>query len=89
VTKGPLSPGNRCCELGRSGTGAPAMSIIPLHLQKRFEERWAARFGSLVIPAAPKSVGLKDSPSTLRRARQSQRKNRQVESAVLKSASTA
>jgi hypothetical protein len=29
------------------------MSIIPLHLQKRFEQRWAARFGSLVIPAAP------------------------------------
>jgi DNA-directed RNA polymerase alpha subunit len=25
------------------------MSIIPLHLQRRFEERWAARFGSLVI----------------------------------------
>jgi hypothetical protein len=32
---------------------------------------------------------LKDSPSTLRRAQQSQRKNRRVESAVLKSASTA
>jgi hypothetical protein len=28
------------------------MGIIPLHLQRRFEERWAARFGSLVIPAA-------------------------------------
>jgi hypothetical protein len=30
------------------------MSIIPLHLQRRFEQRWAARFGSLVIPAVPK-----------------------------------
>jgi hypothetical protein len=30
------------------------MSIIPLHLQRRFERRWAARFGSLVIPAVPK-----------------------------------
>src|ERR1700681_2615058 len=38
---------------GRSGTGASAMSIIPLHLQRRFEQRWAARFGSLVIPAVP------------------------------------
>ena len=30
------------------------MSIIPLHLQRRFEQRWAARFGSLVIPARTK-----------------------------------
>jgi hypothetical protein len=45
------------------------MSIIPLHLQRRFEERWAARFGSPVIEATPKNVGLKSSPSTLRRAR--------------------
>jgi hypothetical protein len=37
------------------------MSIIPLHIQRRFEQRWAARFVSLVIPAVPKSVGLKDS----------------------------
>jgi hypothetical protein len=38
------------------------MSIIPLHLQRRFDERWAARFGSLVISAIPKNVGLKGSP---------------------------
>jgi hypothetical protein len=38
------------------------MSIIPLHLQRRFEQRWAARFGSLVIPSVPKNVGLKGSP---------------------------
>jgi hypothetical protein len=65
------------------------MSIIPLHLQKRFEQRWAARFGSLVIAAAPKSAGLKASPTKLRRARQSQRNTRRVESAGVKSASTA
>jgi hypothetical protein len=59
------------------------MSAIPLHLQRRFEQRWAARFGSLVIPAVPKEVGLKGSPSTLRGARQSQRKTRRVESAGL------
>jgi len=38
------------------------MGIIPLHLQRRFEQRWAARFGSLVIPPVPKNVGLKGSP---------------------------
>jgi hypothetical protein len=59
------------------------MSIIPLHLQRRFEQRWAAQFGSRVLPAAPKNIGLKSSPSTLRRARQSQRKTRRVESADL------
>jgi hypothetical protein len=30
------------------------MSIIPLHVQRRFEQRWAARFGSLAIPAHTK-----------------------------------
>ena len=39
------------------------MSDIPLHLQRRFEQRWAARFVSPVAPAAPaapkKSIGLK------------------------------
>jgi hypothetical protein len=39
---------------GRSGTGASALSIIPLHLQRRFERQWAGRFGSLVIPGATK-----------------------------------
>jgi hypothetical protein len=52
------------------------MSIIPLHLQRRFEQRWAARFGSLVIPAAPKNVGLKGSPVNMRRSRQKPKKNR-------------
>ena len=35
------------------------MSDIPLHLQRRFEQRWAARFVSPVASAAPKSLGLK------------------------------
>jgi hypothetical protein len=39
-----------------------AMSIIPLHLQRRFELRWAAQFGPLAIPAVPKMVRLKGSP---------------------------
>jgi hypothetical protein len=46
------------------------MSIIPLHLQRRFEQRWAARFGSLVIPAVQKKIGLKGSPVNMRCAQQ-------------------
>jgi hypothetical protein len=38
------------------------MSIIPLHLQRRFEQRWAAQFGSQVFPAVPKTAPLKGSP---------------------------
>jgi hypothetical protein len=30
------------------------MSIIPLDLQRRYEERWAARFARPVPPVAPK-----------------------------------
>jgi hypothetical protein len=48
------------------------MSIIPLYLQKRFEQRWAARFGSLAVP---KKVGLKGSPVNVRRTRQKPKKN--------------
>jgi hypothetical protein len=35
------------------------MSTIPLHLQRKFEQRWAARFVSPVASAAPKSTDLK------------------------------
>jgi hypothetical protein len=51
------------------------MSIIPLHLQRRFEQRWAARFGSLVIRDVPKRVGLKGSPVDMRRSRQKPKKD--------------
>jgi hypothetical protein len=30
------------------------MSAIPLHLQRKFEQRWAARFASPVASATPK-----------------------------------
>jgi hypothetical protein len=60
--------------LGRSGTGA-AMSIIPLHVQRRFEQRWATQFGSLVVAPLPKNVGMKGSSVNLRRARKKQKKN--------------
>ena len=41
------------------------MSIIPLHLQRRFEQRWAARFAPRVALATPKNIGLKDTTNRL------------------------
>ena len=38
------------------------MSIIPLHLQRQFEQRWATRISAMVVPSAPKNVGSKNSP---------------------------
>ena len=38
------------------------MSILPLHLQRRFEQRWAARVDSLVGPSALKDTKSKGSP---------------------------
>jgi hypothetical protein len=46
------------------------MSDIPLHLQRKFEQRWAARF-TPPVAAAPKSTSLKGSP-----VRQKQKKDR-------------
>ena len=37
------------------------MGIVPLHLQRRFEQPWAAQFGSQVVRSVPANVGLKDS----------------------------
>jgi hypothetical protein len=35
------------------------MSAIPLHLQRRVEQRWAAKLARSVASAVPKSIGLK------------------------------
>jgi hypothetical protein len=43
------------------------MSIIPLHLQRRFEQRWAAQFGSLVIAARTKERRIEGSPVNIAR----------------------
>jgi len=45
--------------------GALAMAAIPLHLQRKFEQRWAARFSSPAASAVPKSKGLKAALDTL------------------------
>jgi hypothetical protein len=41
------------------------MSGIPLHLQRKFEQRWAARFVLPVAAAAPENTVLKESVDTL------------------------
>jgi hypothetical protein len=43
------------------------MRSIPLDLQRRFEQRWAARFGSPLASAAPKSIDLKGAVNGLPR----------------------
>jgi hypothetical protein len=41
------------------------MSDIPLHLQRRFEQRWAARFASPAASTVPKNVITKPATSLL------------------------
>jgi hypothetical protein len=43
------------------------MTAIPLYLQRRFEQRWAAKLASLVPSAASKGIGLKRAAKTLPR----------------------
>ena len=50
------------------------MSDIPLDLQRRFERQWAAKYASPVAPAAPKSIGLKDTVKSLARPEKAQEK---------------
>jgi hypothetical protein len=50
------------------------MSDIPLELQRRFEQRWAARFVPPVASATPKSIGLKDTVNSLAHPEKAQEK---------------
>jgi hypothetical protein len=43
------------------------MSVIPLHLQRRFEQRWAAKLASSGASARPKAVDLKRTVNSLPR----------------------
>jgi hypothetical protein len=42
-------------------------AILPLHLQRKFEQRWAARFASPAASAARKSTDLKGTVNNLPR----------------------
>ncbi len=58
------------------------MGDIPLHLQRRFEQRWAARFTSSPgASPAPKSPGLKGTVNSLPRTAKAKEKPAGFESA--------
>ena len=52
------------------------MSTIPLHLQRKCEQRWAARFASPVASAAPKSADFERYRQQLAAPRKNKRKTR-------------
>ena len=52
------------------------MSAIPLHLQRKFEQRWAARFASPAASVAPKRSDLKGDPQRFATPAKSKRKAR-------------
>jgi hypothetical protein len=58
------------------------MSIIPLYLKRRFEQRWASRFTLPIASNAPKNVGTKATPSTVGARGKDQRKTCRVETRV-------
>ena len=39
------------------------MTAIPIHLQRRFEQRWASRFALPVTSTVAKNIGTKAPPS--------------------------
>ncbi len=59
------------------------MSSIPLDVERRFEQRWAARFSS---PAAPQKHRLDRQSQQLALPGKGKRKTRRVESMGLRSA---
>jgi hypothetical protein len=50
------------------------MSGIPLDLQRKFEQRWAARFASPVASATPKNISLNGSVNSLPRPEEAKEK---------------
>jgi hypothetical protein len=50
------------------------MSGIPLHIQRKVEQRWAAKLALSSASAAPKSIDLKGAVNSLPRPRSSKRK---------------
>jgi hypothetical protein len=69
--------------------GVPVMILIPLDLQRRFEQRWAARFCRPAPPAAPQSQPQQQLQQQLSEPAKAKRKTRRVKSAGLRSAPAA
>jgi hypothetical protein len=54
------------------------MNAIPLHIQRRFEQRWASRFAPPAASNTPKKIGTKaisSTPTGRRVVRQRAKKN--------------
>jgi hypothetical protein len=62
------------------------MSNIPVHLQRKFEQRWAARFAR---PVPPKSRNLKGQQRQIAASAKSKEETRRVEAAGSKPLSSA
>jgi hypothetical protein len=56
------------------------MNGIPLHIQRKFEQRWAGKLASSGASAAPKNIDLKGTVNSLRAARQGPKNNPPVRS---------
>jgi hypothetical protein len=50
------------------------MNAVPLHIQRKFERRWAARFVAPATSATPKANPLKDALNTLLRPAEAKEK---------------
>jgi hypothetical protein len=57
------------------------MSTIPVHVQRRFEQKWASRFPLPVVSTELKSVGTKTIPGSPARAAKTEEKARRREPA--------
>jgi hypothetical protein len=62
------------------------MSIIPLDIQRRCQQRWAARFAQPVPPAAPQRHRLEGESHQLTAPANANRNTRRVEAAGFNSA---
>jgi hypothetical protein len=59
------------------------MSIIPLDLERRFEQRWAARFARPVVAGAPEKHKLEKQSQQAAAPGNRKRKTRRIEAAGL------
>jgi hypothetical protein len=76
----------RSAAMGKLRTPRWVMSIVPLDLQRRFEQRWAARFSRPLPPAAPEKHPLERHRQQFAAPGKGKRKTRRIEPAGLRSA---
>jgi hypothetical protein len=72
--------------LNHLNPGVSAMSSVPLHLERRCEQRWAARFAQRVPPSAPHEHMDEKPDQQLALPGKTKKKTRRAKAAGLKSA---